>query len=152
MFTRIHTAPRRMRFALSIAALTLGMIPASASADPGAGEVGSLDYPAPQSLITCNRAARGNMTALIECQNAEYLRLDDRLNTAYVSAMQRQPNRSARLQLRRIQNAWLRSRWLPCQQQPGQTDLVGSHARITENGCHLNIVNQRIGWLETYRR
>ena len=151
MSIAIHFAPLRARFALAVTALALGAIPGTASADPGAGEVGSLDYPAPQSLITCNRNARGNMTALIECQNAEYMRLDDRLNTAYVSAMQRQPNRRARLQLRRIQNAWLRNRWLPCQQQPGQTDLVGSHARITENGCHLNIVNQRIGWLETYR-
>lgn len=123
-----------------------------AHADPGVGEVGSLDYPAPQSLITCNQNARGNMAALIECQSAEYTRLDRRLNNAYVAAMHRQPNRAGRLELRRMQNEWLRNRWTPCQRQSGREEVVGAHAQIAENGCHLNIVNQRIGWLETYRR
>lgn len=123
-----------------------------ASADPGVGEVGSLDYPPPPSLVQCNRAAQGNTEALITCQNAEYTRLDRRLNVAWVAAMRRQPDRAARLELRRLQNRWLRERWIPCQHHANDSAVVGATARVTENGCHLNIVNQRIGWLETYRR
>ncbi len=88
-------------------------------------------------------AARGVTPAMAGCINAELVRQDKRLNTAYAGAMARLSPK-AKASLRTVQRAWIKSRDAEC-----SANLTGGTIDFIERpSCHLNLTIERAVELE----
>ena len=93
--------------------------------------------------------ASGAITARMRaCASAEMGRFDLRLGAAYRAAIARLPRAAARLRLRELEQAWLRTRWRACDRLAAQE--AGAMALLVLDSCRLEEMARRIAWLERY--
>ena len=98
----------------------------------------------------CMDASGAITIEMRDCASAEMGRLDLRLNTAYRAAMARLPGAAARLRLRGLERAWLRTRWNECHRLVAEEG--GTMALLVLDSCQLEETARRIAWLERYGR
>lgn len=95
-------------------------------------------------------AAQGISFAMRECVIAEYERQDDRLNAAYRTVMQRQPDAAAKAKLRTLQRRWIAGRDRLCAGQAAEAG-DGTAGPMTMDSCFLAEAVRRTAYLEAYR-
>jgi uncharacterized protein YecT (DUF1311 family) len=123
------------------------------SAVPVAGqsraEVDKRYTPAFERCISSGDAAKGVTAGIMDCNGAENMRQDAKLNQTYRRVMGRL-NPAQKAALRALQRDWIVQRDAGCHDDSGAED-GGTAAAINYSSCILDQTIMRTIWLERYR-
>ncbi|MGW9328533.1 lysozyme inhibitor LprI family protein [Bosea sp. NPDC055594] len=115
--------------------------PAAAGAQDGASQGSSSP-----AYKACMDKSGGVTVAMLDCGNAEYVRLDAALNAAYRAATNGLEPAQRHL-LRDAQRAWLGYRDSSCSFMSRLGDR-GTMAALTDQSCLMQVTAERTRWLK----
>jgi uncharacterized protein YecT (DUF1311 family) len=108
------------------------------------GKVPTIRYS--KSYQSCSDNAGGSYTLIIGCEIQEQILQEERLNRAYVKAMQRSSKEKKR-NLRDLERQWIEERNGKCSDPSKQ---MGLSERVDSMQCRLEKTISRVNWLEDY--
>ncbi|WP_221792510.1 lysozyme inhibitor LprI family protein [Aquisediminimonas sediminicola] len=99
-----------------------------------------------EQCMASGDAGMGMTSGMMECNNIEFIRLDDILNKTYQS-IRKTLNLAQKRQLQLLERRWIARRDQQCLAE--MIEIGGTLGRLSGSGCMLDETEKRIQWLKS---